>query len=46
MLYNPGLGQGHGKKRHPHAHSPVNLKELKRYSFSFLKILKTPIKEE
>jgi len=27
----PGLGQGHGKKRHPHAHSPGNLKELKCY---------------
>jgi hypothetical protein len=31
MPYNPGLGQGHGKKRHLHAHSPVNLKELKCY---------------
>ncbi len=27
----PGLGQGHGKKRHLHAHSPVNFKELKCY---------------
>ncbi len=27
----PGLGQGHGKKRHHHAHSPVNFKELKCY---------------
>jgi hypothetical protein len=34
MLYNPGLGQGHGKKRHLHAHSPVNFKELKCYEFS------------
>ncbi len=31
MPYNPGLGQGHGKKRHLHAHSPVNFKELKCY---------------
>jgi hypothetical protein len=31
MQYNPGLGQGHGKKRHLHAHSPVNFKELKCY---------------
>ncbi len=31
MPYNPDLGQGHGKKRHLHAHSPVNLKELKCY---------------
>jgi len=28
----PGLGQGHGKKRHLHAHSPVNFKELKCYN--------------
>jgi hypothetical protein len=28
----PGLGQGHGKKRHLHAHSPVNFKELKGYA--------------
>jgi hypothetical protein len=34
MLYNPGLGQGHGKKRHLHAHSPVNFKELKCYNIS------------
>ena len=27
----PGLGQGHGKKRHLHAYSPVNFKELKCY---------------
>ena len=27
----PGLGQGHGKKRHLHAHSPVNFKELNCY---------------
>ncbi len=27
----PGLGQGHDKKRHLHAHSPVNFKELKCY---------------
>jgi len=26
-----GLGQGHNKKRHPHAYSPVNFKELKCY---------------
>jgi hypothetical protein len=31
----PGLGQGHGKKRHLHAHSPVNFKELKCYYFSY-----------
>ena len=30
----PGLGQGHGKKRHLHAHSPVNFKELKCYDIS------------
>ncbi len=30
----PGLGQGHGKKRDLHAHSPVNFKELKCYEFS------------
>jgi hypothetical protein len=34
MPYNPGLGQGHGKKRHLHAHSPVNFKELKCYKIS------------
>ncbi|MEE8300214.1 MAG: hypothetical protein V3R28_02795, partial [Desulfatiglandales bacterium] len=28
----PGLGQGHGKKRHLHAHSPVNFKQLKCYN--------------
>jgi hypothetical protein len=27
----PGLGQGHGKKRHLHAHSPVNFKASKCY---------------
>jgi Raf kinase inhibitor-like YbhB/YbcL family protein len=32
MALKPGLGQGHDKKRHPHAHSPGNLKELKCYS--------------
>ena len=32
-LCMPGLGQGHGKKRHLHAHSPGNLKELKCYKF-------------
>jgi hypothetical protein len=37
MPYNPGLGQGHGKKRHLHAHSPVNFKELKCYKKSFLR---------
>ena len=44
MPYNPGLGQGHGKpagilagkKRHLHAHSPVNFKELRCYKNSFL----------
>ena len=36
MPYNPGLGQGHGKKRHLHAHSPVNFKELKCYESSNL----------
>ncbi len=30
----PGLGQGHGKKRQLHAHSPVNFKELKCYKDS------------
>jgi len=25
------LAGGHGKKRHPHAHSPGNFKELKCY---------------
>jgi hypothetical protein len=29
-----GLGQGHDKKRHPHAHSPGNFKELKCYTIS------------
>jgi len=24
MPYNPGPGQGHGKKRHPHAHRIVS----------------------
>ncbi|MEE8299991.1 MAG: hypothetical protein V3R28_01645, partial [Desulfatiglandales bacterium] len=33
MLYYPGLGQGHGKKRHLHAHSPVNFKALECYEF-------------
>jgi hypothetical protein len=37
MPYNPGLGQGHGKKRHLHAHSPVNFKELKCYQNSNVK---------
>jgi hypothetical protein len=32
----PGLGQGHGKKRHLHAHSPVNFKELKCYVYSII----------
>ncbi len=33
----PGLGQGHGKKRHLHAHSPVNSKASKCYAnFPFL----------
>ncbi len=35
-LCMPGLGQGHGKKRHLHAHSPGNFKELKCYQFSIL----------
>ena len=34
-LCMPGLGQGHGKKRHPHAHSPGNFKELKCYKFPY-----------
>ena len=38
MPYNPGLGQRHGKKRHLHAHSPVNFKELKCYRNSNSKI--------
>ena len=29
-----GLGQGHDKKRHPHAHSLGNFKELKCYKMS------------
>jgi hypothetical protein len=42
MPYNPGLGQGHGKKRHLHAHSPVNFKELKCYVFGTFKGDRTP----
>jgi len=38
MPYKPGLGQGHGKKRHLHAHSPVNFKELKCYNVSMKSI--------
>jgi len=38
MPYNPGLGQGHGKKRHLHAHSPVNFKELKCYDQSRMNV--------
>jgi len=33
-LCMPGLGQGHSKKRHAHAHSPGNFKGLKCYEFS------------
>jgi len=33
-LFMPGLGQGHDKKRHPHLHSPGNLKELKYCPYS------------
>ncbi len=33
QVWARGLGQGHGKKRHLHAHSPVNFKELKCYEF-------------
>ncbi len=36
-----GLGQGHGKKRHLHAHSPVNFKASKCYLMA--KINKTGI---
>jgi len=35
----PGLGQGHGKKRHLHAHARVNFKELKCYDFFHLTAL-------
>jgi hypothetical protein len=34
----PGLGQGHGKKRHLHAHSPVNFKELKCYIIPYIQL--------
>ena len=34
-LCMPGLGQGHGKKRHLHAHSPGNFKGLKYYNIFY-----------